>query len=1196
MICYARPMSAEGGAAPALATPKRFPPKGAGRVAIGLALLVAFAGRLLYLVLVAPMPVQSDAAGFDAAARRLVKTGTFAFPVGRDLWADDAFREDAWEAFERMPANAWCMPGYAGFLAGVYRIVGSGPGRLVAVRWVQALLGTLTVALLFRVAHLLLGRRAAWVALALASAYPPSVRLTQYLLTETVFTLLLVGQVVLMVWAARSRRAMAYGCLGVITVAATYVRPVAMFVPGLLVVLVAWRWVRVPSSREPLSRPMARFAMLGLVIAALVAPWWVRNHRIYGVFLPTITAAPLQAIQGELHVRGREFRYDTEAQYALPELTGNDDYRYAQTIAAQARELMPPPTASEWVGMQIVKARMLVAALTTPPNFFSYPAEASSPGFVMQAALLVLALFGLWRHRRDAEVVILLGGLAAYFATVHWALSMLWARYFYPVMPCLLALAAGGLVRPLRIATAAPAPKTPQVKEPVVATTIGASTHPAPKHSSRWLRHGPLALVVLASAGLLYFLSAELPPPPAYTNDFVLHLSLARGLEENRSLDFWHFTDLGYPTLRLYQPFYHLALAMLDGATGGAVGLAWLAQLLLVGLALALPAAIYLGCRRWLMYEGLATVEASWAAAVAALLGALSCSFSGFGYDPLQGIYARYGVVTQTWSMVFFVPAFAWAVGYLTGRERSPWPGLALSLVVWGFSLIIGVMHALCVALRVAVEVVVRREPRAIVRALGYFVGLALVTAFLWWPIVADTPWVNYPHPFIASWVNEGYGLKVALQALFSGTLLDGASLEHRGRVPIMTWLLAIGFVAVPGLWRRQRPLAVFLVVGYPLWFSLFAGKEVWGRLLYVLPLLRSYQWGRMEAMLQFWATIMAALGLARLWPPLWGRLPGPARGALLATTVAALVLLARLPTSTAMFDRAVLDQARAGGGGRLVNDVAARLHGETTRTYVGGPTTWEQRLITGQIWPGIALVGRGVAAAGRMYQGMNFASALVYLWDGTSPWGATLLSIGHWLAPCDQLPLLAVASPAVEVSAGVCLANARSAPPLAFFSSLAITPVRTLTEDQIVAEQRVLLGAPESDVFLPFRPGDTPAADLPASFRPVQPMPASGERFAWTAPGEASSRLSIDAPANGAVVFPVPFHPRLRGTVDGKEVAPVAVLPGYAAVAVQAGHHDVSLTYRTDHVRDALFLFALVILAAGAMAARRGRLSGGPA
>jgi len=1183
-------MSAEGGAAPALATPKRFPPRGAGRVAIGFALLVAFAGRLLYLAVVAPMPVQSDASGFDAAARRLMKTGTFAFPVGRDLWADDVFREDAWEAFERMPANAWCMPGYSGFLAGVYRIVGSGPGRFVAVRWVQALLGTLTVALMFRLADWLLGRRAAWVTLALAAAYPPSVRLTQYLLTETVFTLLLVGQVTLMVWAARSRRVMAYVGLGVITVAATYVRPVAMLVPGLLVVLETWRWVRVPSSREPLGRPLARFALLGLVIAALVAPWWVRNQHLYGVFLPTTSAAALPAVQGELHVRGRPFRYETLAQFATPQNTGNDDHRYAQTIAAEARELMPPPAPSEWVGMQIVKARMLVAALTTPFNFFSYPAQAWSPGFVMQLALLVLALWGLWRHRRDAETVILLGGLAAYFATVHWAVSMLWTRYFYPVMPFLLALAAGGLVRPLRMA--APAP-TPQVKGPVVPTTIGVA-HPAPKDPSPWLRHGPLALVVLASAGLLYFLSAELPPPPAYTNDFVLHLSLARGLEENRSLDFWHFTDLGYPTLRLYQPFYHLALALLDGATGGVVGLPWLAQLLLVGLALAVPAAIYLGGRRWLMYEGLATGEASWAAAIAALLGALSCSFSGFGYDPLQGIYARFGVVTQTWSMVFFVPAFAWAVGYLTGRERSPWPGLALSLVVWGFSLIIGVMHALCVALRVAVEVVVRREPRAVVRALGYFVGLALVTAFLWWPIVADTPWVNYPHPFIASWVNEGYGRNVALRALWSGTLLDGASLEHLGRAPIMSLLLGVGFVAVPGLWRRQRPLAVFLVVGYPLWFSLFAGKEVWGRLLYVLPLLRSYQWGRMEAMLQFWATIMAALGLARLWPPLWARLPGPARGALLATTVAALVLLARLPVSTAMFDRSILAQARTGGGGRLVNDVAAELHGETTRTYVGGPTTWEQRLITGQIWPGIALVGRGVAAAGRMYQGMNFASALVYLWDGTSPWGATLLSIGHWLAPCDQIPLLPVATPAVQVSAGVCLAHARSAPPLAFFSSLATTPVRILTEDQIVAQQRVLLRAPESDVFLPFRPGDTPATDLPATFAPARPMPASGERFARTAPGEASSRLSIDAPANGAVVFPVPFHPRLRGTVDGKDVAPVAVLPGYAAVAVAAGHHDVSLTYRTDHVRDALFLFALVMLAVGALAARRGR-PGGP-
>lgn len=1186
-------MSDPGRAAPANATPRPSPASRAARAALGLALLAALAARLLYLGLVAPMPLQSDASGYDAAARRLIANRSYAFPVGPDLWANDVFREDAWGAFTRLPANAWSMPGYTWFLTGIYRIAGTGPERIVVVRVVQALIGTLTLALLFRLADTLLGRRTAWVALVLAAVYPPGIQSTQHLLTETLFTLLIAGQVALMVWAARSRSVLACGLLGLVSAAAIYVRPIAICVPGLLLALEAWRWFRAPTGREPAGRLISRFALLGLVIVLLMTPWWMRNGRLYGAFVPFGSATDLPAVQGELFARGQPFRHETLAQHAQISRTGYDDHRYARETAAEIRKLLPPLSPRAWAESQLARAGMLGSALTSPYNFYSTPVAASSPGFVMQVVLIALALVGLWRARRGAMAVVFLGGLAVCFIAVQWTVSMPWSRYFYPMMPFLITLAAAGLVG-ARAPAEAREPHGPRRRSPATAggreRPASVVTRPAPSATPPWLRRAPLALVILAGGGLLLLLSAGIPPPAAYTNDFVLHLSLARGLAENHTLDFWHSTDLGYPALRLYQPFYHLTLAVLNAATGGALGLPWIAQILLVALGLALPAGVYLGVRRWLIHEDLEPTEASWAAAIAALLGVVSCSFSGFGYDALQSVYSRYGVVTQTWSMVFFAPAFAWTAGYLTGRVRSPWPGLALSLLVWGFSMIVGVMLAMCVALRAGVEAVVRRDARAVARGAGYFLLLAVVTAFLWWPLVADSPWVNYPRPFFAAWVNEGFGRSAAFKALFGGTLLDGASLEVRGRAPVMTALLAIGVVALFGHWRRRPALVVYLIVGIALWFSFFAGKDVWGGLLYALPLLRSYQWGRMEAMVQFWATIIVAIGVVRAWPVVWDRSPAAGRWAVVAAAVAALALLARLPIATASYDRSVLAAARAGDAGRIVRDLAPRLRGETTRTYVGGPTTWEGRMTTGHVLTGVALVGEGIAGAGRMYQGMNYASAMVYLWDGVSPWGASLLSIGHWLAPCGMVPRLPVVTPADEVGAGMCLARARTSSPLAFFSTLAATPPRTLTEDQIVARQRALLAAPETDGFLPFRPGRAPARELPGSFAPLRSMVASGNRFARVAPGVAASRLRIEAPADGAVVFPVPFHPRLRGSVDGADVSPVPVVPGYAALAVRAGVHDVALTYRTDHVRDALFLLSVVLLGAGAVASRRRR------
>src|SRR5262245_11037865 len=195
--------------------------------ALGGLVALALVLRLIHVSLAVPMPLRSDASGHDAAARRLVAVGSYAYPVGRDLWENDALREPSWDAFTQRPANAFSMPGYAWFVAAIYRFSGTGPERLLAVRLAQACLGAFTVALVFLVADAILGRRAAWAAAVLNGLYPPGIRACGYLLTETLFTWLLVGQVATMVWAARSRRVAAYVLLGLVTSAAFYVRPIA---------------------------------------------------------------------------------------------------------------------------------------------------------------------------------------------------------------------------------------------------------------------------------------------------------------------------------------------------------------------------------------------------------------------------------------------------------------------------------------------------------------------------------------------------------------------------------------------------------------------------------------------------------------------------------------------------------------------------------------------------------------------------------------------------------------------------------------------------------------------------------------------------------------------------------------------------------------------------------------------------------
>jgi len=408
--------------------------------------LLALLLRVAYVSLANPMPLRSDASGYDAAARRLVATGSYAYPVGRDLWDEDVFREASWDIYLGRPANAFSMPGYAWFLAAIYRVGGATPGRLLSVRLAQAFLGALTVVWVFLIADSILGRRAAWAAAALQGLYPPGIWASGYLLTETLFTWLIGGQLAAMTWAARSGRVAAYALVGIATSAAFYVRPVAALLPLLNLVHDAVR-LRFAGSPHVLPHGLVvRYATLGLAFVLLVAPWAARNQRRYGVLMPTTSAAALPIVQGRLIARGLPIPTGTIPQLADLSPFSYDDHAYAERTAARIAARIPPASPGEHVDAALRRLGMLSQALTSPFDFFSTPVPIASGWFAMQSALLALALLGLWRHRGDLKVVVLLGGVPVAFVVVHWLVSILWSRYLYPSMPMVLMLAGAGLV------------------------------------------------------------------------------------------------------------------------------------------------------------------------------------------------------------------------------------------------------------------------------------------------------------------------------------------------------------------------------------------------------------------------------------------------------------------------------------------------------------------------------------------------------------------------------------------------------------------------------------------------------------------------------------------------------------------------------------------------------------------------------
>ena len=222
--------------------------------------------RLLYVGAGFEVPVQ-DTADYDEIAHNL-------------LAGEGFVASSNWFGYE---LRAWRAPLYPLFLSVIYATFGDGHD---AVRFVQAVLGALTVVLVYLLTarlHAAAAPAAGW----LAVFYMPLVASANEVMTESLFTVLFVAGIAVAIEARHPRDWRWSLGAGLLLGLATLTRPVAMLaVPAILLVSACEDLRR----RAPLWGRWLSFAAplcAGLVVALL--PWTVRNAALFGAFVPSST-------------------------------------------------------------------------------------------------------------------------------------------------------------------------------------------------------------------------------------------------------------------------------------------------------------------------------------------------------------------------------------------------------------------------------------------------------------------------------------------------------------------------------------------------------------------------------------------------------------------------------------------------------------------------------------------------------------------------------------------------------------------------------------------------------------------------------------------------------------------------------------------------------------------------------------------
>ncbi len=693
-----------------------------------------------------------------------------------------------------------------------------------------------------------------------------------------------------------------------------------------------------------------------------------------------------------------------------------------------------------------------------------------------------------------------------------------------------------------------------------------------------------LALLLCAVAFTAYFAAPEMRICRVPLNDLVFHLAASERMETSFErgepfLDPWVSEwALGYPVWRSYQPVGHVAGAIAihlfrpfaDPATTFAV----LFYLLLA----TLPISVYVGARLF----GLSPPAAGLAAV---LLFAASADGDPGRYGLSYGsvLWRGSGLYTQLFALHFLVLSMGLVAKALDNASRGRRTRAALMLALTALTHIIFGYAAFVSAALLAVAGPQGRRAQRLVRLVSIAIPALLLFSWFLIPLIGSALIVNHSRwEDAAKW--DSYGATFVLRELLSGRLLDF------GRLPVLSLLAAIGAAAAAFSYRDDK--AKRLLALCALWLALVLGRETWGGLVVLAGVPADLHMHRLEAVFELSAVLLAAFGLTRLVHL------AAKRSRTLAPIAVAAIAAAVLYMGV---DRAgYLEQNRLWGEQNLAayqaeqgdleaafSDARSILGARPGRVSAGMPANWGNNFKIGSV-PVWAFLSRDhFDQPSFLYHSMSKTSDIMVLRDESSFAHDVVFGIRAVVAPAD-LPMpaymqkrsvhgrLAVYEASPEGYFGVVDVIAHYAGP----ASTDYEPSAAWLKSAMMTWGRVVSLDPR-----------VPAGPAIGRWEALPNPTAGQEGLRGTILAESkvdeTYQASIDVNRPAYAFLKITWSPDLAATVDGQPAPVVHVTPGFCAVPISAGRHDVVVRYRPGPLKAVLFLasicaFALICFAFG--------------
>jgi 4-amino-4-deoxy-L-arabinose transferase-like glycosyltransferase len=327
-------------------------------------------------------------------------------------------------------------PGYPLFITSIFRVFGH---NFNAVRGVQCALDLVTTVLVFGLALVLTGSTAAALLAALAYAmYPPAILSTTYIMTETLYTMLLMLFTLACVLALKAKSLTLYLVSGimlglaVLTRPGVFLLPIAVLVVALFIRRTAWRGM----------------VILMVAFAVTMLPWGFRNKQSLGKFTATSTLMGHNLYKGN-HLPSQGAYFWSTDSLLTPELkqrlTGVSEIQRDSILQSEAVKMM----LENKRGTALLMLRK-IARLWFNLGYGRPASRRTLAIAVLHALLIGFAFLGASRIPGELRYLSIIPITTILFSSLMYLIAASEVRFVFPLIPLLLAYSAIGFLTVIR--------------------------------------------------------------------------------------------------------------------------------------------------------------------------------------------------------------------------------------------------------------------------------------------------------------------------------------------------------------------------------------------------------------------------------------------------------------------------------------------------------------------------------------------------------------------------------------------------------------------------------------------------------------------------------------------------------------------------------------------------------------------------